>query len=111
MVFLTLPIPIPDKEKKWCVKDLHETFNLICISIQLSEMQGTLRFNDFANFTGEDLFGVFFNKVTGLQLANFFKRDTNASAFLWKTDTFKNTCVEEHRQATASGGVQYKSYS
>ena len=82
MVFLTLPIPIPDKEKKWCVKDLHETFNLICISIQLSEMQGTLRVNDFANFTGEDLFGVFFNKVTGLQLANFFKRDTNASAFL-----------------------------
>ena len=72
MVLLTLPIPIPDKEKKWCVKDLRETFNLIFISIQLSEMQGTLRVNDFANFTGEDLFGVFFNKVTGLQLANFF---------------------------------------
>ena len=40
--------------------------------------------------------GSLFNKVAGLQICNFIKRDSNTGVLLWFCNIFKNTYFEEH---------------
>ena len=46
--------------------------------------------------------GVFFNKVAGLQAADFFRKGSNTEVSCEVCETFKNTYFEEHLQTTAS---------
>ena len=46
---------------------------------------------NFANFTGKHPFKLFLNKVSGLQLASFFKRDPIQVLSCEVCETFKNT--------------------
>ena len=59
---------------------------------------------NFASFTGKHLSSsLFLNKVAGLGLQLYFKRDSNTGVFLLNLRNFKNIYFEEHLRKTASG--------
>ena len=59
---------------------------------------------NFANFTGKHPFELFLNKVSGLQLASFFKRDPIQVLSCEVCETFKNTYLGSSTQYVHKNG-------
>ena len=59
---------------------------------------------NFANFTGKHLFELFLNKVSGLQLASFFKRNPIQVLSCEVCETFKNTYLGSSTQYAHKNG-------
>ena len=57
----------------------------------------------FAKFTGKHLCqSLFFNKVAGVSLQLYSKRDFDTNVFLWILRIFKNAYFKEHLRTTVS---------
>ena len=57
----------------------------------------------FAKFTGKHMCQcLFFNKVAGVSLQLYSKRDFDTNVFLWILRIFKNTYFKEHLRTTVS---------
>ena len=60
----------------------------------------------FAKFTGKHLCQcLFFNKVAGVSLQLYSKRDFDTNVFLWILRIFKNTYFKEHLRTTVSDRI------
>ena len=60
----------------------------------------------FAKFTGKHLCqSLFFNKVAGVSLQLYSKRDFDTNVFLWILRIFKNTYFKEHLRTTVSDRI------
>ena len=60
----------------------------------------------FAKFTGKHLCQcLFFNKVAGVSLQLYSKRDFDTNVFLWILRIFKNNYFKEHLRTTVSDRI------